>query len=318
MKYEIIETYEQILNGTLNHFPDKTWTKSDAKINALILSKYFIEVKLKYSIEDIKENLSTKMFKDNKLYGMLQVVFNGSVNNIIQELYPNKIHSWEYEKISVGYWSMEEGIKATKWLIEEKLKYSDDDIRDKLSIEDFRKYKLSGMIEYMFNNSLYEAINTTYPNKFNPWEINKTPRNYWNRETGIIATKWLVEEKMKLSHDEVVKLVTIKTFKNSKLGGMLSIIYNNSVYSAINDAYPGEYKPWEFSKTPKGYWNLSTAKSSTRWLVEEKLKTNNLSLVSKEDFRNNGLGGMLRNFFKDSVYLAIAETYPNVKLTNVS
>ena len=38
------------------------------------------------------------------------------------------------------------------------------------------------------------------------------------------------------------------------------------------NAYPGKFKPWEFTQVPNHFWNLKTASEATTWLIEEKLK----------------------------------------------
>lgn len=41
---------------------------------------------------------------------------------------PNKFKPWELKQVPNSYWTLERGLEATKWPIEEKLKWSDDDI----------------------------------------------------------------------------------------------------------------------------------------------------------------------------------------------
>jgi hypothetical protein len=65
------------------------------------------------------------------------------------------------------YWdNKENGIKATKWLIEEKLKLNDEELKEQLSVKLFIENGVGGMLQHCFNYSPYEAINTTYPNRF--------------------------------------------------------------------------------------------------------------------------------------------------------
>lgn len=69
-----------------------------------------------------------------------------------------------------GTWQRPDAIDNTKkyiiYLIEEKLKLSDEEVRDSLSQELFCNNKLRGMLSHCFNGSPFEAINETYPNKF--------------------------------------------------------------------------------------------------------------------------------------------------------
>ena len=53
---------------------------------------------------------------------------------------------------------------------------------------------------------------------------------------------------------------------------MLTNLFNGSPYLAIENAYPGKFKPWELPSVHKKIWNLETAREATIWLIEEKLK----------------------------------------------
>ena len=105
---------------------------------------------------------------------------------------------------------------------------------------------LSGMLELVFNSSPYEAINGAYPGKYKPWQLTRVPNSYWTLEKGIEATKWLIEEKLKWTDEEVAEKLRRKTFLDNKLSGMLVQVFNNSPYEAINSAYPGKYVKTDF------------------------------------------------------------------------
>ena len=124
---DIIEMYKELLKGTRKKFVDGTWQRPEANINSIKVTKYLREEKLKLSDDELKEQLSLKLFKDNKLLGMLQKFFNSSPYQAINTIYPNKFKEWEFIKTPSGFWTKEKGIEATKWLIEKKLKLTDDE-----------------------------------------------------------------------------------------------------------------------------------------------------------------------------------------------
>ena len=76
-------------------------------------------------------------------------------------------------------------------------------------------------------------------------------------ETAREATIWLIEEKLKWSDDDIKEKLSANIFEKNSLGGMLAILFNDNSYFAIENAYPGKFKPWELSGTPKYFWNLS-------------------------------------------------------------
>ena len=165
---DIVEMYKEILKGTRKRFVNCIWQRPDAITNSIKVTKYLIEEKLKLTDEEIKEQLSVKLFKDNKLSGMLQLCFNGSPYQAINTIYPNKFKEWEFKCTPNSFWTKEKGIEATKWLVEEKLKLTDEELKEQLFKKLFKDNNLYGMLNICFNNSPYQAINVTYPNKFKP------------------------------------------------------------------------------------------------------------------------------------------------------
>lgn len=81
-----------------------------------------------------------------------------------------------------GVWNCNEKYdnakEVTKTLIEKVLKWSDDEIKRKLSANIFRKYLLTGMLGYLFNNSPYLAIENAYSGKFKKSDL----KNYSKKQ----------------------------------------------------------------------------------------------------------------------------------------
>ena len=273
---------------------------------------WLIEEKLKWSDDDIKQNLSLKIFKENSLVGMLNVLFNGSPYLAIENAYSGKFKPWEFTQVPNHFWNLKTASEATTWLIEEKLKWSDEDVRKKISVSIFKKNLLGGMLTILFNNSPYLAIENAYPGKFKPWELPSVQKKIWNMETAKEATMWLIEEKLKWGDEDVRRNLSKNTFKENSLVGMLDVLFNGSPYFAIENAYPGKFKPWEFSKVPKNFWNMETAKEATMWLIEEKLKWSDEDVrrnLSQNTFKENSLTSII-SLFNGSPYLAIENAYP--------
>lgn len=64
--------------------------------------------------------------------------------------------------------SLENAKKCIKYLIEDKLKFTDEDIKNNTSSSLFTRFKLTGMLRTCFNGSPCDAINATYSSKFKP------------------------------------------------------------------------------------------------------------------------------------------------------
>ena len=280
-------------------FPKGVWDCNSKYDNAKVVTKTLIEKVLKWNDDDIKQKLSSNIFEKNSLCGMLVILFNGSPYLAIENAYPGKFKPWELPCVSNSFWNLKTAKEATIWLIEEKLKWNDDDIKEKLSANTFIKNSLTSIIS-LFNGSPYFAIENAYPGKFKSWEFSKVPKNFWNMETAKKATMWLIEEKLKWSDEDVRRNLSQNTFKENSLRGMLDVLFNCSPYLAIENAYPGKFKPWELPSVPKKFWNLETAKEATIWLIEEKLKWSDEDVKEKltlNTFKENSLKSMLNYLF---------------------
>ena len=294
------------------NFPHGTWNCDEKYENAKNVTKTLIEKVLKWSENDIKEKLSANTFRKYSLTGMFIILFNASPYLAIDNAYPGKFKQWDLPSVSKKFWNMETAREATIWLIEEKLKWSDDDIKEKLSANIFEKNSLGGMLAILFNDNSYFAIENAYPGKFKPWELSGTPKYFWNMETAREATIWLIEEKLKWSDDDIKNKLSKNTFRKNSLGGMLAVLFNDSPYRAIENAYPGKFKPWELPSVPKKIWNVETAREATIWLIEEKLKWSDDDIkekLSANTFIKNSLTSII-SLFNGSPYLAIENAYP--------
>ena len=165
---------------------------------------------------------------------MLDVLFNGSPYFAIENAYPGKFKAWEFAKVPKNFWNLKTASEATIWLIEEKLRWSDEDVRRNLSQNTFKENSLRGMLDVLFNGSPYLAIDNAYPGKFKPWELPSVPKKFWNLETAKEATIWLIEEKLKWSDEDVKEKLTLNTFKENSLKSMLNYLFNIDSHQPVD------------------------------------------------------------------------------------
>ena len=203
--------------------PNYYWQGDKGRVNAINAVRWLIEEKLQWSDIDIVTKLNQQSFAENNLLGMLKKAFNCTLFNAIDAAYPGRFKKWQLgEHVQNDYWNREEGKKAVVWLIEDKLKWNDEDIKNHYCKEIFKDNQLYGMIQRCFSSSPFEAINSTYPNRFKEWELPNVPKNYWSSEINCAkATKWLIEEKLKIN---VLTAKEILTYRNFEENGLVSLI----------------------------------------------------------------------------------------------
>lgn len=301
---EAIEVYLLVLNQKkIKKFPDGFWQQPEAKANAEKCIRYLIEEILKWNEDDIKNKLSLATFHKNKLCGMMNALFNDSPYLAIDSAYPGKFKPWQLKYSSKNIINRDMAKKATKWLLEEELKWSDEEILNKLSNRVCKDYGMLGFITKIYNGSVFAMVNDAYPNRFKPWDLKVVPMSYWNEQTAVEALRYVIEEKLKLDEDELLKVYNFKFLKKHRLSGMCKQVYGKSPYAALNAAYPGKYKPWQLSNTPKNFWSDEMVYEAMYWLIYRELN------ISKEQALNlpmsvyidNSLSGMLQLRFDNSV-----------------
>jgi len=236
-KLSAVEIYKMVLTRDLFRFPTGFWLRPDAEKNAIEVTKYLLENLLDLTDEQIKEIITNEFFRIHRLAGMLHIVFNHSTYKAINTVYPNKFKPWELKCVPQSYWTSESGIQATKWLIEEKLKYSDEDIRNYLSTKTFSENGLCGMLQTLYSSSSFNAINLAYPYKFKPWELVSVPNKYWNVTTATEAIKWLVDDVLKLSPKEAIIKVNMTVIQKYGLTDVIYDYFEGSYIKALKTVF---------------------------------------------------------------------------------
>lgn len=225
----------------------------------------------------------------------------------------------ELKKFPKYFWekpnSLEESAQITRYLIEDILKWNDEDIKKNLSNSPFVKNALDGMITIVFNKSPFKALDNAYPGKFKPWELKTTPRNYWNNMNASIATKWMIEDKLEWNDKDIKEKLNANVFKDNGLGSMLQLVYNDNSFKAIEILYPNKFKQWELksSNVCANFWNKETVRQGCDWLFNERLHWSIFDIqnkITQDIFNENNLSGLITRHYKGSPYLLLKDAYP--------
>jgi hypothetical protein len=99
------------------------------------------------------------------------------------------------------------------------------------------------------SEGLHSSIILASGNIYKEWQFIKI--NVWTDDKVIEAVKWLIEEKLKWSKEEVCKNLTAETFYDNDLGGLLSKACGNSPIVALSKAYPCVYKKEDLERGEK-------------------------------------------------------------------
>lgn len=229
-----LQVYELVTRGELKKFPNNYLDKEAIKE----IIRYVILVVNKYSRKDILSKVDHKFFMDNFLGGARKF-FDKSNTYMLIYCFPEwDLHAWEFKNVPPGFWEIVKNRREFVIWIANRIgvdPYTKEGLRE-ITAAIVNKY--GGSKPLVYAGGLYELLNTVIPGKYKKWEITKIVS--WTEEEAVIATKWLVEEKLKYTSEQVCK-IKVSDFTANHLDGMLQKKYNHSILNALEAAYPGRY-----------------------------------------------------------------------------
>lgn len=129
----------------------------------------------------------------------------------------------------------------------------------------------------------------------------------------------LIEDVEKIPISDIPNKVDYDFFKTRKLGNLLWTFYNNSAFEAVNDAYKGEFLPWQFKRVPNNFWQGKKGQKKVKLALEwfcnamQIKSVDDAKSVTENDFKSQGLGGLLSNVFNSSPFLAMNYLFSDLK-----
>lgn len=235
--YSPIEIYEMVRSGQIKRFPPNFWTNEFSLDYAKELGEYIVNKYLYNDEAIILKNYGNKFINDIHLHSVLKL-FNGQAYEYFNCIYPDRFKPWQFKSCPNKYWDNNTAVDATQWLIEEKLKWDENEVKKYLNYNVFCDNKLNGMLSVVYNDSVFEALNSAYPNKYLPWELDSVPKNFWKNEDNVKdALKWLLEVKLKFSTNEIETKLTIDLINKYGLSGILRW-YNGIPLDVLKKLYP--------------------------------------------------------------------------------
>ena len=234
-KLEPMEVYNLLLSGAIKKFPNGFITKDNMKriIREVILNQHNMKR------EDICRTLRYGYLKKLKLGGS-KIAFNANIFELISYCFPEMdIKYWELNKVKDGFWEKEENRKEYMLWLAEKEKIKLDSLEDIKRIDARLITKNHGSKVLKFGGGVYSLILLVAQVDVKEWQVIKM--SVWTEEKVVEAVKWLIEEELNWSKEDVIAKISAKTFYEHDLGGLLCKYCDHSPIRALNVAYPGEY-----------------------------------------------------------------------------
>lgn len=228
---------------------------SDKKLREERL-RIIIPYGLEHIVKKNPQQVSKKDISKIRLKDVCEKIYNTKTYEILRVVYP-WLKPWELRSTTKwkGSKRFQLAAKATRWLVEEILDYEIDMVPERLSKSDFVRHNLGGMLQKVYSNNLFLAVDRAYPGRFNEWELKSTTK--WVGKKGrVLAQKaiWAMVRHYGLSPVEIPKKIRKKHFIEYGIYGLLkspALGFKESVYRAIEFAYPGKYSIEDFPTCKK-------------------------------------------------------------------
>lgn len=291
-----------------------------------------IEEIAKIPKEEIPSRADYQFFIDHGLGRILWVFYKNSPFKAINDAYNGDFLRWEFNRVPAGFWRGKDGYEnaliAVNWLLNKNEVGSKRTI-DSITIADFEKEGLGGMIQQVFNSSPYLALKSKF-HDLKPWEVRVVPKGFLNNleNCAVALDSYLIDNGVQLLHgltpeetydQGLRRFVSKDSLIEYGLYGLVAR-FGRSPQRLFSAFYPEQILPWTLAGS-KDTWKeepRKTAALAVRWLFDKYLMipTEEIpSYASNKFFWRLGFSGILTNRnigFNSSTYQAVNNAYPGV------
>lgn len=134
----------------------------------------------------------------------------------------------------------------------------------------------------------------------------------WNEDeqARITAVRYLINHVIRKDPRDI----TYRDFVGNRLSGLIDKYYSSSPHSAVIEAFPeSDIKPWVMAGTPITFYKeRENRAAAVNWLIKELGK--DPRDITRKDFDDSCLNGLLAHHYNGSPYSAIAEAFPELHI----
>ncbi|MBB3109112.1 hypothetical protein FHS18_001164 [Paenibacillus phyllosphaerae] len=214
--------------------------------------------------------------------------------------------------------------RCIRYLFEEHLQFSKEQVLEQSNASFFSKWKLRGMLD-LFDGSTHKPIISAFPEwEIKPWHFKNTSKGTWNRDTireyvnevlfsnGVENKEQLLlklnKAFLKQTGLDKIQLAFRKLKLHETMGRQQAGIYEFFHYCCPD----WQLKVWELEFVDR--WYDEDAIEALKWLIEDRLGWSPdyaITNLKKQHFRDHGLYGLLVRRFNDSIKNAVKFAYPD-------
>ncbi len=248
-KLSLFDVYNALLTGEIRRFPSNYIDKEKAKelIRYNIFKKFTISenyMENKDEKERLKKELLSldwKSFLQSVKLGTVFCMFNNVPFKVIDYCFSElDIYHFELPRVSSGYWDEENNrLDALLWIAKREnidLENLEDVNKRLLKSPSYKLISRKGAI-FREEGGVFKFLDLYYKGRYKSWQL--PSKDYkWTLKKGIEATKWLIDEVLGWSKQDVCEKISVKVFRDNDLDSMLHRVFNHSPLLALQTTYP--------------------------------------------------------------------------------
>ncbi|MGE6366014.1 hypothetical protein ACQKD9_19890 [Bacillus paramycoides] len=313
MSQPIIKIYEDILSGKRESFPKNTWSMDTQGELIKLLTRHLINNILKWDDTEIKEKWNLRTIKKWRLSGACGAYFNESPYKMLDAAFPNQFKPWELKCTPKNYWTRENSLECLRYWIKEKDKLTRNQLLNTYNRNWLKERHLDSPFQTYWNSSPYKMLDAAFPGQFKPWDLRKTPHNYWNSKRKSLKVFKRIIKELNMSNDDIKLHYSLRWIIQHGLRTPLTKFFDDSPYKMLNAAFPEQFKPWDLNDAPNKTW---TNKEKTIEIIKNEIEKSELSITDllqigvRKWMKDNKLSSPFNIYWNSSPSQMLSELYP--------
>lgn len=207
-------------------------------------------------------SVSADDFVEKGLGYVIDHFFQGSPFLALQTVYP-ELQPWQMQRVPSRFYTVEKNQRTavTSFLLahgipplEELSPEETYDLGLRLVVtkQSLSAHGLRGLL-LPYKGSPYDLFRTLYPRQILPWTL--VGKKQWKenpRKTAGTAVRWLFDTYLRIGRTNIPEYATFELFRDVGFGGIITnrnIGFNSSPFAAVDNAYPGTFRHWQFERT---------------------------------------------------------------------
>lgn len=261
------EVYQMVLDSRLTRFPMGFWSMPENYKYGELCTRYLVEVVMGWDLEIAKQRISLKVFQENKLNGMLAILYNSSPASAFIAAYP-EVNMWECKATPMNYWNDATVRENLRRIYLDELRYTRNDLINESWAESLRANRISTV------QGLYPSIHALLEVAFPEMAITQSEldlRSFCHMSVEQVAD-YIIRDYLPsvgaYSDSEVIYALShkgVKYYENWELFTYLYCVHKLTLREILDYTFPSRILDWQICVNKSKPWTLELLIEALRY-----------------------------------------------------